>query len=103
GGQCPRSPRAPRLAGPHPVYLRQVLTSSLHQTAWPDVLGGAVDQATFVGHVPRVAVQNASVVEGGTANVTVSLSEPSTDAVNVTYRTTDGTAKAPEDYTSGTG
>ena len=56
----------------------------------------------------RLTVQDASVLEGdrGTSNaaVVVTLSSASSQAITVSYRTVDGTAKAKEDYnaTSGT-
>ena len=54
-----------------------------------------------------LAVADASVLEGnrGTSNVAVAvtLSSGSSQAITVSYRTVDGTAKAKEDYTATSG
>ena len=80
--------------------------------------GGIVSRAslvTFEGSVggpdPEVpvvlAVADASVLEGnrGSSNVAVAvtLSSGSSQAITVSYRTVDGTAKAKEDYTATSG
>ena len=77
--------------------------------------GGIVSRAslvTFEGSVggpdPVVlAVADASVLEGdrGSSNVAVAvtLSSGSSQAITVSYRTVDGTAKAKEDYTATSG
>jgi len=53
---------------------------------------------------PSVSIGDASMAEGngGTATiqVTITLSKPATSAINITYSTLDGTARAGEDYTS---
>lgn len=67
---------------------------------------------TFEGSVGEpepvvLAVADASVLEGnrGTSNVAVAvtLSSGSSQAITVSYRTVDGTAKAKEDYTATSG
>jgi len=54
--------------------------------------------------LPALSIASATVVEGGEAVFTVSLSAPSGRVVAVAYATDDGTAGAPDDYaaTSGT-
>lgn len=57
---------------------------------------------------PQVRISDASTVEGGpdthtTLRFTVTLSEPPTEAFSIRWRTVDGTATAPGDYTSGDG
>ena len=54
--------------------------------------------------VPALAIDDApAVVEGGTAEFEVRLSEVSSLAVTVDFETVDGTAEAGEDYTSRSG
>ena len=53
---------------------------------------------------PEVSIGNASVREKkGEARLIVSLDSPADHDVSVSYATVDGTARAPEDYTSATG
>jgi PKD domain len=50
--------------------------------------------------VPAISIADASVNEGDTASFVVTLSAVSTHSVTVDYKTADGTAKAPGDYTA---
>ncbi|HLP50143.1 MAG TPA: Calx-beta domain-containing protein [Chitinophagales bacterium] len=50
-----------------------------------------------------VSVNNASVTEGSTANISVTLSASSTNAVTVQYATVSGTAVSGTDFTSASG
>src|SRR5262249_33715699 len=97
----------PTRAGHHTVYAREVLSSSLYESTWPDVQAGSVVQTTFVNRLPKGSVGNTAIAEGtgssSTANFTVSLSEPSTDDVSVAYATGSGTAVSPGDYTDVSG
>ena len=52
---------------------------------------------------PVLSIDNASLTEGGTANLNVSLSLASSSVVTVDYQTADGSAIAGSDYTSKTG
>jgi len=80
--------------------------------------GGIVSRASLVtfegsvggpdpGEPVVLAVADASVLEGvrGSSNaaVAVTLSNGSSQAITVSYRTVDGTAKAKEDYTATSG
>ena len=51
----------------------------------------------------EVSIADATVEEGGTARLAVTLSRASQAAVTVSYRTRDGTARSGWDYTSGDG
>jgi hypothetical protein len=92
----------PALAGHHRLYARQVLSSDLYVSTWPDVQAGSVVQTSFLDRVLKISVGAASVPEGtaggSTATFTVSLSEPSTDDVTVKYATAAGTAVSPDDF-----
>jgi hypothetical protein len=75
-------------------------------------IGSLAGVVTFEGTVGEsepvvLAVLDASVLEGdrGTSNVavTVSLSSGSSQAITVSYRTVDGTAKANDDYVATSG
>jgi hypothetical protein len=61
-------------------------------------------QGTIVNDddVPSLAINDVSVTEGGTANFTVTLSNPSSQAITVGFATADGTAGS-SDYTGGSG
>jgi YD repeat-containing protein len=48
--------------------------------------------------VPELSISNASTVEGGVANLTVSLSSAAGSTVTVNYATVAGSANAPGDY-----
>ena len=48
----------------------------------------------------EVSIADATVEEGGTAKLAVTLSRASQGAVTVSYRTMDGTARAGSDYTA---
>ena len=62
--------------------------------------GGATSLASQITVVvPSIAVADASVTEGQTANFVVTLSAVSGHAVTVDYTTADGTAGQPGDYT----
>jgi hypothetical protein len=104
------------VVGPEPFSIEPEYT----ELRYFDLLsgtGGAIGSlagpVTFAGSVgvpvePVVlAVADASVLEGnrGTSNVAVAvtLSRGSSQAITVSYRTVDGTAKAKEDYTATSG
>ena len=54
--------------------------------------------------IPSLSINTVSVYESqGTANLTVTLSRTTTSAVSVGYRTANGTANSPKDYTSKNG
>ena len=75
-------------------------------------LGASIEDGEALGTIenddeaPEISIADASVSEGnaGTSNVTlvVSLSEPSTIPVSVSYATADSTATATEDYLAAT-
>ncbi len=50
--------------------------------------------------LPKLLIADASVEEGGTAQLAVTLDKESSEAVTVSYRTVDGTAVAGLDYTA---
>ena len=50
--------------------------------------------------LPQLSIAGATVDEGDTAQFVVTLAPASGKQVTVSYTTTDGTAKAPEDYTA---
>ena len=52
---------------------------------------------------PTISIGDDTVIEGGTASVTVTLSKPWTETVTVNYITSDGSAVAPGDYDSSSG
>ena len=52
---------------------------------------------------PELSVSPASITEGGTAQITVSLSRAATVPVSVNYATADATAQASSDYTAASG
>ncbi|MFN8494327.1 MAG: Calx-beta domain-containing protein [Caldilineaceae bacterium] len=70
-------------------------------------LGGDTAIVTIQDDDPAPSVLFSSatytVAEGGVANVTVNLSNPSTSTVTVDYTTSDGTANQPGDYTTSNG
>jgi hypothetical protein len=105
------------VVGPEPFSIEPDLT----ELGYSDMLsgtGGAIGSlagpVTFEGSVGELepepvvlAVADGSIPEGnrGTSNVSVAvtLSSASSQAVTVSYRTVDGTAKAKEDYTATSG
>ena len=52
---------------------------------------------------PELSIEDATVVEGETAEFVVTLSEPPAQAATVYYQTSNGSALAPNDYTATTG
>lgn len=72
-------------------------TASLTVT---DDRGAMATSSPITVVVPAISVADASVTEGQTASFVVTLSAVSTHAVTVDYKTADGTAKAPGDYTT---
>jgi len=70
------------------------------------VIGGAgVATVTFINDDPEptASINNVTVAEGAPATFTVTLSNPSSEAVSVDFFTVDGTATAPDDYTPTSG
>jgi uncharacterized repeat protein (TIGR01451 family) len=65
---------------------------------------GNPSAAVSVTVLPKITIDDVTVVEGNSgskdATFTVSLSGPSTERVTVKYKTVDGSAKAPADYTA---
>src|SRR5206468_6134901 len=59
--------------------------------------------ASFVTPSPSIAIADASVTEGGTLTLAVTLSAPSSQTITVNYATANGTAAAGSDYTSVSG
>ncbi|MFX5812936.1 Calx-beta domain-containing protein, partial [Acinetobacter baumannii] len=53
--------------------------------------------------VPRISISNVTVVEGGSAVLTVTQSGATNTAVSVNYSTANGSATAPEDYAAASG
>lgn len=52
---------------------------------------------------PAITAADVSVVEGSTADVSLIMSEPSSEVITVTFRTRDRSAKAGFDYVDATG
>jgi PKD domain len=65
-----------------------------------DDRGATATSSPITVVVPSISVADVSVSEGQTASFVVTLSAVSTHAVTVDYKTADGTAKAPGDYTT---
>lgn len=72
-------------------------------TGW----GTIVDDDTVTGPLPIASIGDTSVVEGNSgtsvARFTVRLDEAATSRFTVAWRTDDGSATTPSDYTGGTG
>ncbi len=70
----------------------------------PLTIGGITGTGTISGTtIPTISVNDVTVNESaGTATFTVSLSSASTQAISVSYSTTNGTAVAGSDYTAKT-
>ena len=64
--------------------------------------GNGLGTITDAADTPNVTISNATAAEGSPANFVVSLSVPSTLAVQVTYTTANASATAPGDYTAAT-
>jgi hypothetical protein len=69
--------------------------------------GGLTDERTFRVAVavprPTIYVNDVTVIEGGTAQFTVSLNKPGLTPVTVDFTTNDGTATAADDYVAAFG
>ena len=81
-------------------YATTTVTSA-PTTAAPTTAAPTTSTTAPVG--PTVSVSDVSVVEGGNARFTLTLSTPSTKRVTVNYATANGTALAPSDYAAKSG
>ena len=83
----------------------ETLTATLTPTtanAQPGAPTTATATITDTADTPNVTITNEIAAEGSPANFVVSMSHPSTQAVQVTYSTANATAVAPGDYTAAT-
>ncbi|HUK95702.1 MAG TPA: PKD domain-containing protein, partial [Gaiellaceae bacterium] len=85
---------------PHTYTAAGSYTATLTVT---DNLGAMTTSTPVTVVVPAISIADTSANEGDTENFVVTLSAVSTHTVTVDYKTVDGTAKAPGDYTTTTG